>query len=34
MMEWILGEDNGFSVFYKIANDLGEIVLPVNKLFQ
>ena len=28
MMDWIFGEDSGFSVYSKIANDLGEIVVP------
>ena len=34
IMELIFGEDNGFSVFSNIANDLGGWVLPAKDFIK
>ena len=34
IMELIFGEDNGFSVFSNIANDLGGWVLPLKDFMK
>ena len=34
IMEWIFGEDNGFSTYANIFNDLGDWVLPPDYLLE
>ena len=34
LMEWIFGEDNGYSAYSHIANDLGEWVFPSDNFIK
>ena len=34
VVEWIFGDDNGFSAYAKIEIQLGELVLPFGYLYE